>query len=176
MSEVGPPKNGKIRMAHKKVINHLRTTCVQRAFLRKKQVETEHDHLLHHCSSNGLYHVFQKTWFCGNCLMRCSAREMAERTCSRQHWNRAQAKWWIRTPDAYKHKIKAVWNWSDATFQSIQDIANEIWEQSVPCNSFPPGRQGQERRKNVQIQKKAWRQRQNLPEHGTGGKSSGKMP
>ena len=168
------PPLGKICLAHKKGIRHLKTTCIQRAFMRKKQVGTEHDHLLHHCTSNGLYKVFQKTWFCGKCLMRGSSREMAEKTCSRQHWNRTQAKWWIRTPDAYKQKIKVVCNWSEATFQSIQDIAKEIWEQSIPCKSFPPGPQTKERRKKINIQKKAWRQRQNLPEHGTGGKSSGK--
>ena len=149
VSEVGPPTREKISLAHKKGINHLKTTCIQRAFMRKKQVETEHDHLLHHCTSNGLYNykVFQKTWFCGKCLMRGSSREMAEKTCSRQHWNRTQAKWWIRTPDAYKQKIKVVCNWSEATFQSIQDIAKEIWEQSIPCKSFPPGPQTKERRK-----------------------------
>ena len=149
VSEVGPPTRETISLAHKKRINHLKTTCIQRAFMRKKQVETEHDHLLHHCTSNGLYNckVFQKTWFCGKCLMRGSSREMAEKTCSRQHWNRTQAKWWIRTPDAYKQKIKVVCNWSEATFQSIQDIAKEIWEQSIPCKSFPPGPQTKERRK-----------------------------
>ena len=174
VSEVGPPTKEKISLAHKKGINHLKTTCIQKAFMRKKQVETEHDHLLFHCTLNGLFKVFQKTWFCSKCLMRGSAREMAEKTCSRQHWNRTQAKWWIRTPEAYKQKIKVVCNWSEATFQSIQDIAKEIWEKSTPIKTVQPGPQTKERWRKIGIQKKAWRQRQNLPEKGTGGKSSGR--
>lgn len=171
ITEVGPSIRERIRQGHRnRPFNKLRITCTQRAQIRLKQFEGEHDHNILHSGNSGLFPVFQRTWFCSKCLARGTSREMTQKSCSQENWNNRTANWWENVPETYRQKIKGVCNWSDSHYQAIQDIFKGIIENSEPAN---PKNAESSRKTSIRTQekykelRKAWRKRQGLPEQAS---------
>lgn len=111
--QVGGSRSHKAKLgAKKRAHNGIASVAIQRAIMKKKQVEHEHDHDLVHSTTQGLFPYFKKTWFCKKCVKRGCAREMAQKKCNMDYWGMHCAKWWNRIPSSIKDKIQYIANWA----------------------------------------------------------------
>lgn len=169
--QVGGSRSHKAKLGAKKRANNgAASVAIQRAIMKKKQVEHEHDHDLVHSTTQGLFPYFKKTWFCKKCVKRGCAREMAQKKCNMDYWDAHCAKWWNRIPSNIKDKIRHIATWA-VDFRAALDQSAEKWAHLPAAKK---NWHGEEKIQRQKAERKRWGQRHGFPEKasGTGGRAA----
>jgi hypothetical protein len=167
--QVGGSRSHKAKLgAKKRAHKGAASVAIQRAIMKKKQVEHEHDHDLVHSTTQGLFPYFRKTWFCKKCVKRGCAREMAQKKCNMDYWDAHCAKWWNRIPSNIKDKIHHIANWA-VDFRAALDQSAEKWAHLPAAKK---NWHGEEKIQRQKAERKRWRH--GFPEKasGTGGRAA----